>query len=166
LRTFQAGQVTAIEISTAAAMRLQERFHSLPVTIINQDVANANPLPEAVDLISAIGVMFHIVEDAELERVVERLVARLLPGGVFIVSGHFGWMSQNTQFHNRDDFSSWAETRNVSGSGTLLVDKRVRSLFFWRSLLKRHGLQIEQVRRHRNPLHGPENNVLFAIRGD
>jgi len=166
LQTFRTGRVTAIEISTVAAMRLQERFRSLPVTVINQDVASANPLPEAVDLISAIGVMFHIVEDAELEMVVERLAARLLPGGVFIISGHFGWISQNTQFHSNDDFSSWAETRNTSNTKALLVDKRVRSRFFWHRLLKRNGLHIKQIRRHRNPLNGPENNVLFAVRGD
>ncbi|MCX6555333.1 MAG: class I SAM-dependent methyltransferase [Candidatus Aminicenantes bacterium] len=164
LNTFHAEQVTAIEISTVAACRLQERFHSSPVTVINQDVASAGPLPDAVDLVSAIGVMFHIVDDAELERAVEHLAARLRPGGIFIISGYFGWINQNTQFHRSDNFSSWTETRNVSDRSPLLVDKRVRSVFFWRRLLGRHHLHIEQVRRHRNPMHGPENNILFAVR--
>jgi SAM-dependent methyltransferase len=166
LQAFLAEHVTAIEISTIAAQRLQERFPTDRVTVINQNVADAGPLPEKVELINAVGVMFHIVDDEELERVIHRLAGRLRPGGIFIISGFFGWISQNTQFHSHDAFLSWAEARDLSSGGPLLVDKRVRSIFFWRRLLKRHRLRILQVRRHRNLLPGPENNILFAVRLD
>ncbi|MBN2399867.1 MAG: class I SAM-dependent methyltransferase [Candidatus Aminicenantes bacterium] len=164
LNTLLAKHVTAIEISTVAAQRLQARFQPSQVTVINQDIASAATLPGGVDLINAVGVMFHIVDDAVLERVVGRLAATLRTGGVFIVSGYFGWINQNTQFHSHDAFSSWADTRSIPDRGPLLVDKRVRSIFFWRRLLQRHNLRIQQVRRHHNPLHGPENNILFAVR--
>ena len=164
LKAFQAKHVTAIEISTIAAQRLQEHFPVDRVKVINQSVADAEPLPEKVDLINAIGVMFHVVNDEELDRVVQRLAEVLRPGGVFIISGFFGWISQNTQFHSHDAFSTWAEARDLPGDGPLLVDKRVRSIFFWRRLLNRHHLRIKKLRRYHNSLPGPENNVLFAVR--
>lgn len=164
LDVFLAKHVTAIEISALAARRLQDRFQPSQVTVVNQDVASAESLPDQVDIINAIGVMFHIVDDAVLEDVVGRLAAKLRPGGVFIISGYFGWISQNTQFHSHDDFSSWAEARSLPACGPLLVDKRVRSIFFWRRLLKRSRLRVKLVRRHHHPLGGPENNILFAVR--
>ena len=164
LNAFLAEHVTAIEISAIAAQRLRERFPTDRVTVINQNVADAGPLPQKVDLINAIGVMFHIVDDEELERVVRHLAERMRPGGAFIISGCFAWISQNTQFHSHDAFSTWAEARDLPGNGPLLVDKRVRSIFFWKRLLKRHHLRILQMRRHRNSMPGPENNILFAVR--
>ncbi len=166
LNTFLARHVTVIEISTVAAQHVRDHFKPSQVTVINQDIAIAETLPDGVDLINAIGVMFHIVDDAELERVVGRLAAKLRPGGIFIISGYFGWINQNTQFHSHDAFSTWTEARSIPDRGPLLVDKRVRSIFFWKRLLKRNKLHIKQVRRHHHPLHGPENNILFAVRSE
>ena len=81
-------------------------------------------LGERFALVNAIGVMFHIVDDAAWERALRNVARHLEPGGRWIVGGQFGWVTANVQFHGCDDFSSWGD---AAARGPRLVNKRIRS---------------------------------------
>jgi SAM-dependent methyltransferase len=160
---FGADEAVGIEISEPAVQALEERYADVPaVTIVEADVGDAGfDLDGEFEIVNAIGVMFHIVDDDRWERAVAALGRRLGPGGALVVGGQFGHVTQNVQFHRTDSFSSWEDFRSAAGE-TALVNKRIRSLRRWRRCAARAGLQIACVRRTRQSgsLHTPENNVL------
>lgn len=164
LEVFGAEEVVGLEISEPAVRALERRYASAPVvTVVEADVAGpAFELGREFDVVNAIGVLFHIVEDERWERAVAALGRHLTPGGALVVGGQFGLVTRNVQFHRTDEFSSWEEFRAAS-SETALVNKRIRSLRRWRRCARRAGLRIECLRRTRQSarLETPENNVLL-----
>jgi SAM-dependent methyltransferase len=163
LEVFGAEEVVGLEISEPAVRVLERRYASTPVvTVVEADVADpAFALGREFDVVNAIGVMFHIVEDERWERAVAALGRHLAPGGALVIGGQFGLVTRNVQFHRTDEFSSWEEFRAAS-SETALVNKRIRSLRRWRRCARRAGLRVECLRRTRPSarLETPENNVL------
>jgi hypothetical protein len=141
-----------------------------PVTILKADVVEDDIAPQVggpVDYVSAIGVMFHIVEDARWERAVANLAAVLKPGGLMFVGGDFGPRTRDVQFHAVDRFESWSEHgRAFAADGAHRVNKRVRSLAAWHELASRRGLEIvDLVRADREPgIMTPENDLLVLHR--
>jgi SAM-dependent methyltransferase len=163
LEIFGAEEVVGLEISEPALRALERRYANSPgVTVVEADVAGPDfALRREFDVVNAIGVMFHIVEDERWERAVAALGRHLAPGGALVVGGQFGLVTRNVQFHRTDEFSSWEEFRAAS-SQTALVNKRIRSLRRWRRCARRAGLRVECLRRTRQSasLETPENNVL------
>jgi SAM-dependent methyltransferase len=163
LEVFGAEEVVGLEISEPAVRALERRYASTPaVTVVEADVADPGfALGREFDVVNAIGVMFHIVEDERWEHAVAALGRHLTPGGALVVGGQFGLVTRNVQFHRTDEFSSWEEFRAAS-SETALVNKRIRSLRRWRRCARRAGLRVECLRRTRQSarLESPENNVL------
>lgn len=162
---------TAIEIVPHMAEHLRQKYADQPVAVVEANVAEpefaALDLGGAFDLVSAIGVMFHIVDDARWARAVHQLAARLKPGGVWIVGGDFGAETRNVQFHNTDRFSSWREhSRTAPEPGTVRVNKRVRALARWVEVAAQAGLEVvDLVRSDRDPAFStPENDVLVLRR--
>jgi SAM-dependent methyltransferase len=155
--------VVGTEISGPAVRFLRERYDGNDdVGIVEADVASPSfALDQKFQIVNAVGVMFHIIEDERWERAVANLAAHLVAGGSLVVGGQFGLLTQNVQFHHTDDFSSWDEIRAARGSKTL-VNKRIRSLRRWRRCARRAGLRIEGVNRTTKSSHvlTPENNVL------
>lgn len=166
LEVFGAGEVVGLEISEPAVRALEERYADEPrVTIVEADVSDPGfALERDFDLVNAIGVMFHIVEDEPWERAVAGLARHLAPGGALVVGGQFGLVTQNVQFHRTNEFSSWEEFRAAS-SETALVNKRIRSLRRWKQCARRAGLRVECLERTRQSrrLETPENNVLVLV---
>ena len=164
---FGAEEAVGIEISEPAVRALEERYAEVPgVTIVEADVSDPDfALDGEFEIVNAIGVMFHIVDDARWERAVAALGQRLAPGGVLVVGGQFGLVTQNVQFHRTDSFSNWEEFRSAGGE-TALVNKRIRSLRRWRRCAAEAGLRTACVRRTRQSgsLQTPENNVLVLVR--
>jgi SAM-dependent methyltransferase len=164
LKVFGASEVVALEISQPAVRALEARYRGAPrVRIVEADVSDAGfALGRRFDIVNAIGVMFHIVEDNRWERAVIELARHLAPGGALVVSGQFGLVTQNVQFHRTDEFSSWDEFR-AARSEHALVNKRIRSLRAWKRCARRAGLRIARVERTRQSrrLETPENNVLL-----
>ena len=164
---FDADHVVGLEISEPAVRALEGRYADAPeVEIAEGDVGDsAFALEHEFEIVNAIGVLFHIVEDDRWERAVRTLGRRLAPEGVLVVSDHFGLVTQNVQFHRTDSFSSWAEFRSAHGE-TALVNKRIRSLRHWRRCARKAGLRVECLRRTRQSgrLETPENNVLVLVR--
>ncbi len=58
-------------------------------------------LDESFNLINAIGVMFHIVDDSEWINTINAIAKVLRKNGLFIVGGHFGSLNGlNVQIDN------------------------------------------------------------------
>lgn len=107
---------------------------------------------ERYDVVNAIGVLFHVVDDAQWQRGLAAIARVLAPGGMLLVGGYFGWLDGvNVQFDERHR-----------------VTKRLRSARRWRRELAAVGLR--DVRIHRNTAYLwigeslPENHVLAARR--
>jgi SAM-dependent methyltransferase len=164
---FGAEEAVGIEISEPAVQALVERYADVPgVTIVEADIGDRGfELDGEFEIVNAIGVMFHLVDDDRWERAVAALGRRLAPGGVFVVGGHFGHVTQNVQFHRTDSFSSWDDFRSAAGEKAL-VNQRIRSLRRWRRCAARAGLRVAGVCRTRQSgsLQTPENNVLVLER--
>jgi SAM-dependent methyltransferase len=162
-----ASTLVGVEISEVGADWLREKYGSDErVRVLVADVSDpAFTLGERFDVVNAIGVMFHIVDDEGWEQALRNLAAVLAPGGVIVVGGQFGWTTQNVQFHRRDEFASWEEFRRAE-PGALLVNKRIRSLRRWRAAARAAGLRVVGVQRTpKHPsLETPENNVLVLAR--
>ena len=102
------------------------------------------------DLVNAVGIMFHLVDEAEWQGSVRQAARILRPGGLLVVGGHFGWLDNvNVQFD--------AQNR---------VNKRLRSAAHWKRFLKSVGFSQVCIYRNRAYLSVrdslPENNVLIA----
>ncbi len=80
-----AGELIASDLAAPAVEYLRRRFPGHTVTQL--DVSGA--MPETLgrfDWISAMDVLFHIVDDAHLERAIANVAALLEPGGRFVFS--------------------------------------------------------------------------------
>lgn len=166
-----ATEVVGIELNDQMADHLRRRYASeASVTILGADITEpglAVRIGEPVDYVSAIGVMFHIVEDPLWKRAVQNLAAILKPGGLLFVGGDFGPRTRDAQLHAIDRFQSWQEhNRALESEGRRRVNKRVRSLAAWSALIERSGLElVDLVRSDREPgIMTPENDVLVARR--
>jgi SAM-dependent methyltransferase len=157
-----ADSVTGVEISEVASTRLTEKYHDNEQVSINQDNISApsNEYNE-FNYVSAIGVLFHIVEDQAWEDAVSNVCASLVPGGLAFIGGKFGWRSMNVQFHGTDDFETEEELNGLP-TGKPKVNKRLRSKSEWKRLVSKCGCEVVDIKRskHRSHIDMPENNVL------
>jgi len=165
---FRVAKVVGIELAPQMADRLREKYAGdAAVAIHALDVSDDRfaLIGERFDLISAIGVMFHIIDDDRWRQAIANLAGTLEPGGVMIVGGDFGTDTRNVQFHASDHFESWNE-QSASPAAKNRVNKRVRSLADWHKAAADHGLAIaDLVRSDREPgIATPENDILVLSR--
>lgn len=164
LEVFRASQVVGLEISRACVDALRRKFADIPsVRVELGDVSSGEfDLGERFDVINAVGVMFHIVDDAAWLRALRNLRKHLNAGGALVVGGHFGLLTRNVQFHESDRFESWDELR-AKRSDVALVNKRIRSRHMWRRGAREAGLKVRGFHRTQRSrgIWTPENNLLF-----
>ena len=143
---------TGIDVSSNAVDFLRNQFKNHRGVSIKhgrlRDVLSE--LEATFDLINAIGVMFHLVDDEEWEETIHHVGKSLLPGGLFVAGGHFGLFDRvNVQF-------------DQDGA----VNKRLRSRRRWKRALAAEGFGRVKVYGNRAYLwindSLPENNVLVA----
>lgn len=159
---FAARSVTAVEFVEEVCEKLRLRYRGQPVKVLNADVSAQGFNPGKFDIINAIGVMFHIVDDTAWERAIRNLARSLAPGGTIIVGGQFGWLTRSVQFHRKDLFGSWREAQAAECS-EVLVNKRIRSLRVWKAATAAAGLRVIGVVRT-SAVRGiptPENHILL-----
>jgi SAM-dependent methyltransferase len=160
---FAARSVTAVELVPDVCVTLRSRYRGQPVEVLNADVSAQEFNPGRFDIINAIGVMFHIIDDAAWRRAIGNLARSLAPGGTLIVGGQFGWLTRSVLFHHTDRYASWAEAHKADGK-EVLVNKRIRSLRAWRRTMAAAGLRVAGV--VRTPavrgIATCENNILAA----
>jgi SAM-dependent methyltransferase len=160
-----------VEITGKMSAFLDRKYAGRPeVRIIRSDVVGdefaTGPLAGSFDIVTAIGVMFHIVDDERWAKALRNLAAALKPAGVLLVGGEFGARTRNIQFHRNDRFDSWKEFSHEADHGKIRVNKRVRSLAHWQQAAGPAGLQIvDLVRSDQDPnLTTPENDLLVLKR--
>ena len=162
LDVFDAPHVTGLELADNCASLLEERYRDDGrVTILRHDVTR--PLPSecgTFQIVNGIGVMFHIVEDAAWERALANLSRVLDPGGYAVFGGAFGLRTNDVQVHGTDTFDRFDD--QFARRPVALVNKRVRSRFYWRRAARRSGLRVETVvKTFRDArIVTPENNVI------
>lgn len=147
-RNLGAKRIDAVELSSSAADALRAKYADVHDLTIHNRPASELEISASFDIINAIGVMFHIVDDTEFELTVRRLTTLLNPGGHLIVGGHFGWLDNlNVQF-------------DVEGR----VNKRLRSKRHWRRLLSTYTDIRVYANRGYKLIDAtlPENNILIA----
>lgn len=151
-----AEQVTGIEVSEKCAAYLNEKYaadNSIEIYVGNTaEVLQQQNLDE-FDLISAIGVLFHIVDDRELLDVLRLFSEQLNPGGYLIVGGNFG---------------HWPFNINTQVKFGNIINKRLRSRYWWKKQLKKLG--FKNIRIQYNTAYAfindrtPENSLLICQR--
>jgi SAM-dependent methyltransferase len=169
---FHVRRVVAVEITEVMAGFLRTKYAAeSDVSVIMADLTESN-LFETVgedrfDYVTAIGVMFHIVDDQRWMRALQNLAGLLKPNGLMFVGGDFGAETRNVQFHKTDSFHSWSEhDRYQADPIEVRVNKRVRSLVDWDTAARNCGLVIADLVRSDSDamMNTPENDVLVLMR--
>jgi SAM-dependent methyltransferase len=172
MEVFYVAEAVGIEITDAMSRRLEEKYRDRPnVRILNTDIAAADFDPSLiggpVDFVTAIGVMFHIVDDVRWLRALGNLARAAKPEGLLLIGGDFGVATRNVQFHSSDEFENWREYFAKPSNGReARVNKRVRSLADWQRAAHECGLEmVDLIRVERNiRLTSPENDLLVLQR--
>ena len=141
-----------LDVSEKVISALREKYAGQEVRLLNGVVADLQKkeLGE-LDIVNAIGVMFHIVDDVEWRSSLTIFHSSLKQGGVLIVGGHFGLLDGlNVQV---DEYG---------------VNKRLRSRGNWEKTLKAIGFENIRFIKNRAAFDIkrvlPENNILIAIK--
>jgi len=158
-----ATEVVGIEIAEAAAEALSARYAEIPeVKIVCGDVTEPGfSLGRRFDVVSAVGVLFHVVDDQAWRRAVGTLAAQLAPGGRLVVAEHVGLVSHDAGFRRPKP-----ERGEGPGSEKTVVTKRVRSGRAWRACARQAGLDVlgsARVRKSRTEP-TPANRLLVLGR--
>jgi SAM-dependent methyltransferase len=90
-RRLGARRVTGLDLTEIAVSRLRERFPGAEFVRgdIGGPLADLPLAPESFDAVSAMDVLFHIVDDAAYARAFHNLAALLRPGGWLLWSDNF-----------------------------------------------------------------------------
>jgi SAM-dependent methyltransferase len=166
LDVYLARSVTAVEFVPQMAGFLREKYRDrAAVRVFEADVAESLPATESFDIVNAIGVMFHIVDDVRWRRAIGNLAGALKADGVMLVGGDFGDATRDVQFHRVDEFASWRE-HDAASSPPRRVNKRVRSLEEWTRTAHDAGLAVVDLIRSDacNMIRTPENDLLVLRR--
>ncbi|RVU36774.1 class I SAM-dependent methyltransferase [Hwanghaeella grinnelliae] len=149
-----ASSLHGVEVSQRAYKALNERYANTPNMTLAHGTAS-DALAEVsgkVDLVNAIGVMFHIVSDDEWRETIQRMAGVLKPGGLLVVGGWFGSL---------DGLNAQVDKQGR-------INKRLRSASNWKRTLASSGFdEIEILRnRMRDGIADaqPENHLLVARR--
>lgn len=165
---FYAKQCIGVELAGQMAAFLREKYAGNPdVTILERNVCDDDFGPTTlggpVDYVTAIGVMFHIVDDIRWRQALRNLAGCLNIGGLMFVGDEAGAQTRNKEFHHSDSFRTWREFKQAAASkDEVRVSKRVRSIADWGAAAMDAGLRVvDVVRSDREPvITTPENDVI------
>ncbi len=149
-----AREIVGMDVSATSCNHLKEKYgaHSR-VAVRHGKAADVIPgIDGEFDIVNAIGVMFHIVDDREWERTIHAAGAALRKGGIFIVGGHFGYL----------------DGLNVQIDREGAINKRLRGRWHWKRQLGKAGFREFRLYANRAYLwiqdSLPENNILVATK--
>jgi SAM-dependent methyltransferase len=146
--------ITGMDVSLSSFNYLKKKYTEDSSIEIHQGKAleTINALGDNYDLVNAIGVMFHIVDDFEWQETIKAIEKTMKNSGAFVVGGHFGfWDGLNMQ---------------IDKDGN--INKRLRSKRRWIHELRKAGFTSVKVYRNNAYLWIkdtlPENSVLIATK--
>ena len=114
-------QVTGIDLSAPAVIHAQKLFPNYK--LFQHDLTEPIPLPSQIyDLVTAIDVLYHIVDDHRWNLALGNACSLLKPGGVLVLTDKFTANGTLNQFHVKR-----------------------RSLETYKSVLKRYGMLVERI---------------------
>jgi len=119
-------KITGIDFSPTAVKRLGKLYKNedkIEVSLADISTCNLN-LQGRFDLINAIGVLFHIVDDDKWLQAIDNIIS---------------WSHDNTLIIISGDFGDKTETRGVM--------RKLRALNIWEDVLNARNCEIIQVRR-------------------
>lgn len=152
--SLDAGSITGMDVSLSSFSYLKNKYAGNPdIKIFHGKALEViNKLTYEYDIVNAIGVMFHIVDDTEWQDTICSIGNILKEGGFFIIGGHFGFLDGlNVQIDNNGN-----------------INKRLRSKRHWKNTLIKAGFTKIEIYRNNAYLWIndtlPENNVLIATK--
>lgn len=170
-QVFFVTEAVGVEITESMSAYLRAKYAGQAVSIRNVDIARDDlamaTIGDNFDFVTAIGVMFHLVDDDRLRTALSNLASLLGDDGLLFITGDFGAETRNVQFHKHDHFEHWDAKEQLDPSNSMIrVNKRVRSLAEWHVMATTAGLTIvDLVRTPREPnLATPENDLLVFSR--
>ena len=146
-RYLEADQLVGTDFSKVCVQQLVQRYErQTDIRVLQMDISEQNDeFTGRFDVINAVGVMFHLVDEKQWARAVANLLGYLARGGIAIIGGEFG-----------------PDTREMG------VMRKHRSLDCWKRLLQRHGGDVMDVRYHNwfkgGVNEGLKNNLLTFTR--
>ncbi len=168
LNTFAALHVCGLEISKTCVDKLREKYvRTDRVAIVEGDITDKSfCVDRKFDIVNAIGVVFHIVDDRLWLQALINIRRLLNDDGLVIIGGQFGMITRNVQFHATDEFENLEEMRRSPVGGEVRINKRIRSLRRWKKVARMAGLRVKLVIRTPNfsDILTPENNVMVLER--
>jgi len=153
-KSLEPKMITGMDVALSSFNHLQNKYSEDSSIEIYQGKALEviSKLTGDYDLVNAVGVMFHIVDDSEWQDTIYAIGTIIIKGGVFIVGGHFGFL----------------DGLNVQIDEDGNINKRLRSKRHWVYALKKAGFSDIKIYRNYSYLWIkdtlPENNVLIATK--
>jgi len=145
-------KVIGVDISRSSCQYLRKKYKdNKKVEIINDNICGfLDDYSGFFNLINAIGVMFHIVDEQKWLETIRQISNSLHQDGLFIASGQFGCLNGlNVQ---------------VDDEGN--INKTLRSKSRWKRILNQHGFYDLKFKKNNSYLYFnkrlPESHLLFA----
>ena len=153
-KSLDAVKISGIDISETSIDYLNQKYsNDLKISFYKgKAVEIINQIQESFEIVNAIGIMFHIVDDKEWLETINKISMKIPKNGIFVVGGHFGFLNGlNVQI---DQYGK--------------INKRLRSKFVWKRALKKAGFSTIKIYKNNAYLWIkdtiPENNVLIATK--
>ena len=85
-------KLIGIDVSLSSVNYLKKKYSENPDVVVHHGKVSEilDKLDEKYDLINAIGIMFHVVDDGDWLSTIKSTQKSLKKGGLFVVGGHFG----------------------------------------------------------------------------
>jgi SAM-dependent methyltransferase len=155
---FDARRVVGIEVAAPAADALRSRYAAeADVAIEELDISGDIELGERFDIVNAVDVLFHVVDDRRWRRAVENLGHHLAPGGFLVIVEYVARIPYDAGLRSPD-----AECGEPAADDVVMVTKRARSLRQWKACGREAGLTLVHTRalRQSRTLSTPANRLL------
>lgn len=155
---FDARRVVGIELAAPAADALRSRYAAeTDVSIEELDISGDIELGERFDIVNAVDVLFHVVDDGRWRRAVESLGHHLAPGGFLVIVEYVARIPYDAGLRSPD-----AESGEPVADDIVMVTKRPRSLRQWKACGREAGLTLVHTRalRQSRTLSTPANRLL------
>ena len=156
---FDARRVVGIEFAAPAADALRTKYSAQSaVSIAEIDVSADLELGERFEIVNAVDVLFHIVDDGRWRHAVRNLGRQLSSGGSLVIAGNVARLTPYNAGLRPPD----PERGEPVADDVVMVTKRIRSLHQWKACGQEAGLTLTHTRplRQSRTLATPANRLL------